>query len=99
MSFRLLAEIDGQTVPLSECDWVKWAPCGCPVGVTVARYAATEHDAWKAFYDRKRDIDRAQRQGYSMELVTHARWGAQVMHLMTSPCPHKETGKEGGNGS
>lgn len=89
MAVRLLAEIDGLAVPLSDCDWVKWAPCGCPTGVTVARYAVTEAEAWKAFYDRKRDIDRAQRQGYRMELVTHARWGAEIKPKMTTRCPHK----------
>jgi hypothetical protein len=94
---RLLAEIDGHAVPLSDCDWVKWAPCGCPVGVTVARLAVTEEEAWKAFYDRKRDIDRAQRRGYRMELVTHARWGAEVKHLMASPCPHKAGGEGDGD--
>lgn len=90
---RLLAEIDGLAVPLSDCDWVMWSPCGCPVGVTVARYAATEEAAWKAFYDRKRDSDRAQRQGYRIELVTHARWGTEIKHLMTGRCPHKASGE------
>ena len=87
----LHAEIDGQMVPLRQCDWVKWAPCGCPVGLAVAGegYAVTEQDAWKEFYDRKRDADRARRAGYRIELVTHTRWGAEIMPLMTAPCPHR----------
>jgi len=89
----LHAEIDGQMIPLRKCDWVKWAPCGCPVGVSVAGegFVVTEDDAWKEFYDRKRDADRARRQGYRMELVTHARWGAEIMPQMTAPCPHDAT--------
>lgn len=84
----LSAEIGGQHVPLTACDWVLWAACGCPIGVSVARYSPTEDDAWKAFYDRKRDIERAQRQGERLELMTHARWCAEVMLLMTVPCTH-----------
>lgn len=87
----LHVEMDGQMVALARCDWVKWAPCGCPVGVTKAGegYAVTEADAWKDFYDRKRDAERAHRDGYRMTLVTHTRWGQEVMPLMTAPCPHQ----------
>jgi hypothetical protein len=90
----LHAEIDGQMVPLSKCDWVQWARCGCPVGVTLAGegFAVTERDAWKAFYDRKRDAHRARKFGYRMELVTHARWGAEIKALMMAPCPHQTAG-------
>jgi len=86
----LHAEIDGRMVPLSECDWVKWAPCGCPVGVTRAGegYAVTEQDAWKEFYDRERYADQARRSGYRMELVTHERWSAEIMPLMKASCRH-----------
>jgi len=78
-------------VPLSKCDWVQWARCGCPAGVTLAGegFAVTEQDAWKEFYERKRDVDRARKSGERMELVTHDRWGAEIMPLMTAPCPHR----------
>ena len=87
----LHAEISGQLVPLSDCDWVKWAPCGCPVGVARAGedFAVTEEDAWSEFYDRKRDSDRARRAGARMELVTQARWAAEIMPLMLARCQHQ----------
>jgi hypothetical protein len=87
----LHAEIDGQMVPLSKCDWVQWARCGCPAGVTLAGegFAVTEQDAWKEFYERKRDADRARKSGERMELVTHDRWGAEIMPQMMAPCPHR----------
>lgn len=86
----LQVEIDGQTLPLSDCEWVHWAPCGCPVGVTLAGegYAITEQDAWKMFYARKRESDRGRRKGYRMELATRQRWSAEIMPLMAAPCPH-----------
>ena len=88
-SHRLLAEIDGEAVPLADCDWVLWAPCGCAPGVLVAREAATEDAAWREFYPKKRDRDRMQRDGYRMELVTHARWREEISELMRTPCPHE----------
>lgn len=87
---RLLTEIDGQAVPLDECDWVLWMPCGCAGGVTVARLSLTEEDAWKEFFDRKRDRDRKRRQGYRMELVTQERWKSEISESMRKECPHKK---------
>lgn len=89
---KLLVEIDGKTVPLDACDWVLWMPCGCPGGVTVARLSPTEGDAWKEFFDRKRDRERKQRQGYRMELVTHDRWKLEISELMRAECPHEGVG-------
>jgi hypothetical protein len=86
------AEVDGQTVPLADCVWVLWLPCGCPRGVTVARSAPTEDDAWKAFYDgrgRWQEIAHAIRRGERMELMTHARYSAEVYERMLARCPHQ----------
>ena len=88
MSPRLLAEIDGHAVPLDECDWVLWGACGCPYGVTVGHLSATEDDAWKMFFQYKREITKAQRRGDYLELMTHARWGQEVMPRMKTRCPH-----------
>jgi hypothetical protein len=87
---RLLAEIDGSTVPLNDCGWVRWASCGCATGITMARYRPTEAEAWRAFYDRKRDIDRAQRRGERMELITNQRWHDEIKDLMRPRCPHAD---------
>jgi hypothetical protein len=92
MSPRLYAEIDGKPVPLDECDWVLWAACGCPRGVTVGWSSPTEDAAWKAFFDRKREIDAAKRKGLRLELVTHRRWSDEILALHMAPCPHQATG-------
>ena len=91
---NLLAEIDGIAVPLAKCDWVLWGPCGCPFGVTVGATPTgsivqpQEEDAWKAFYDYKREIVRARRDGCRVELMTHERYCAEVLPGMRTGCPH-----------
>lgn len=96
---NLSVEIDGKHIPLADCDWVLWAPCGCPAGVTVAQSRgghivnATEDAAWREFWERKRDIDRRKRQGYRVELMTHERYSAEVYDLMRAHrCPHPAGG-------
>lgn len=88
---RLLVEIDGQTVPLSECHWVLYQPCGCPTGTMYADYAPTEEAAWKEFFPTKRERDRRQRAGYRFELVARQRWHDDVMPKLGSDysCPHR----------
>lgn len=58
---KLSVEIDGEQVPLAECDWVLRAPCGCPqsvaLAVTPTRTFATEDDAWRWFYRQAPDRD------------------------------------------
>jgi hypothetical protein len=88
MTATLAAQIDGVYVPLDKCDWVLWGPCGCPWGVTVARLSPTEEQAWKSLYDYKREIDKAKRQGCHLELMTHARWSAEVCERMRTRCTH-----------
>jgi hypothetical protein len=88
-------EIDGKHVPVDDCSWVMWGPCGCPWGVTLAGLrgepiAPTEEAAWKQFYDRKRERDKAQRDGARMELMTFARWKAEVCDRMKIGCSHGE---------
>jgi len=95
MSARIVAEIDGKHVPLEECSWVMWGPCGCPWGVTMAGergsyQVITEEDAWKQFYDRKRERDLARKCGTRMELMTFARWKAEVSERMQTVCTHGE---------
>jgi hypothetical protein len=83
---KLFIELDGATAPLEECDWVLFAPCGCPAGCMVADVAPSEELAWKEFYPRKRDQGRAQKQGYRMVLMTRERWAAEVMPAMKAGC-------------
>lgn len=88
MPTELFALIDGEHVSVNGCDWVLWGPCGCPWGVSVARYTPYEEAAWKAFYDRKRDRERVQRKGARLELMTHERWSREVMDKMKVRCTH-----------
>jgi hypothetical protein len=93
MSTRLAVEIDGTYVPLDTCDWVLWGPCGCPWGATLARSAPTEDAAWKEFYDRKRERDKAQRDGCFLEVMTHERWSREVAERMKTRCTHGVKGR------
>ena len=88
----LLAVIDGQAVPLVGCDWVLWMPCGCARAVTVAsqrgHVVASDEQAWRQFYDRKRDAGKARKGGWRVELVTHERCKT-VLDGWGKPCPHE----------
>jgi hypothetical protein len=93
VTITLSAEIGGEHVPLTECDWVLWRSCGCPQGVSKAAgahgvYAADEDAAWKEFYDLKRDRVRAQRKGLRLELMSHERYCHEVSERMKARCPH-----------
>ena len=90
---RLLAELaDGSVLPLSECDWIMWAPCGCPSGVAMAsvggRTLATEESVWLDWYDHRADRRKAQGQGFRLELVAHADYAERLLPLFLSACPH-----------
>lgn len=91
---KLMVELEGRTVPLNGCQYVLWEACGCPRGVTVASEGPpepviTEDDAWRMSFDRKRDRDRAQRDGLRIELMTKDRWSREVYPLMRRwDCPH-----------
>jgi hypothetical protein len=96
----LLVELDGKSVPMASCDWVEWAPCGCPVGTATGRPdVTTEGDAWKVCYPRQADGESAQKQGYRWELMTHERWSAEVADRMIAGCPHVGPFAETGPGS
>jgi hypothetical protein len=85
----LFTDIDGQTVPLADCDWVLFAPCGCPDGCMCASGSVAEDRIWAEFYPRKRDRAAARSDGYRMVLMTPARWAAEVMPAMRDGnCPH-----------
>lgn len=71
----LLVEVDGATVPLDECGWLERRPCGCIVSAVVAvvpgdRTIATPEQAFRHLNPRKRDRDRSEREGLTIELVT-----------------------------
>jgi len=88
----------GETVELRECDWVFYAPCGCPRGVMSPFIMSTaiydEGAAFTAFFDdgRKRTtqatVKRERESGVTAELMLHDRYRAEVYPRMTAKCPH-----------
>ena len=93
MSAALHAEVGGKLVPLADCDWVLWQPCGCMQAIAVAsapgHVVATEEDAWRQFYDRAASRKVARKGGMRVELITHERWKRELMEPFGKPCPHK----------
>lgn len=90
---QLFIQLEGKTVPLANCDWVLFAPCKCPVGLTVAAAASTEDLAWKSHYPRKRERDARRDAGYRMVLMTRDRWAAEFMPAMQAGCAHQQTAR------
>jgi hypothetical protein len=87
---ELKVEVDGALHALSNCTWITFAPCGCPIGALTAAYGntahATEEQAWQQQYPLKRDRDKRQRQGYRLELMSWNRYRAEVD--LSVRCPH-----------
>jgi hypothetical protein len=73
---ELMVQIDGKTVPLSECGWFERRPCGCIVSALVAivdsRVIATADQATRHWNPTKRERDLAAREGITVELMTMA---------------------------
>lgn len=90
----LFAEVGGQHVPLADCDWVLWSPCGCPQGVTVGAFpdlshiTATEDVAWSHLYDTDEEIAAAKGRGERVELITRERTKAEVLPRFGVRCEH-----------
>jgi hypothetical protein len=86
---ELLVRIEDKTIPLHDCTWVEYAPCGCAVSVVMSdgsRALPTEDDARRHLAPKKRDRDKAIRQGYRLELMTMDRYRAEVD--LAVRCPH-----------
>jgi hypothetical protein len=80
---KLMVEIDGETVELKDAVWVEHRPCGCACSVMTADWGdgmafATEDQARKELIPLKRDRDRSIKQGFTLKLVTFARYRAEV---------------------
>lgn len=94
---ELLVLIENKPVPLHDCAWVEYAPCGCAVSVVVAamhdgsRALPTEDDARRNLDPKKRDRDKAIRQGYRLELMTMDRYRAEVDLAVRCPHPKGDT--------
>lgn len=79
---ELMVQIDDTTVPLKDCCWVEYAPCGCPCGALTAAYGdeahATEDQARREFCPTKKERDKAARQGFRLKLMTFDRYRAEI---------------------
>ncbi|MFE2497156.1 hypothetical protein [Streptomyces scopuliridis] len=87
---ELMVQIDGQNWPLTNCAWITWAPCGCPVGALTAAWGdevfGTEEQALRYIFPTKRERERRVRQGYRVELMGWDRYRRDVD--LTARCPH-----------
>ncbi|KAB8162948.1 hypothetical protein FH609_004270 [Streptomyces sp. 3MP-14] len=92
----LMVQIDGTTVPLTTCFWVRRTADGCAEGSLHGEYAATPEQAHKEFVPRQRDRDRDQKAGYTHELVTREQWDATVMACLLGKCEHRQATTEDG---
>jgi hypothetical protein len=89
----LYVKVDGQVVPLVDCDWVFSRACGHPFGLLVAQLwgssrdsYATEEQAWREFYPHARDRQAAQRRGRTARLAVHAALDDEFWRLMKEGC-------------
>lgn len=88
MSTALLVQIDGVTVPLDDCFWVRIDSAGCAFSSITGDMAATEEQAHKAFKPRQRDRDRDIRQGFTVRLLSHDQWRDQAAPCFYGKCAH-----------
>lgn len=87
---ELMVQIDGATVPLTQCVWISFTDCGCPFGALTAAYGdeafATEEQALREFYPTKRERNRYWKKGYRLELMPWGRYRADID--LSIRCPH-----------
>jgi hypothetical protein len=88
---RLMVEIDGQTLALSDCFWVRADASGCVYGSLHGDQVTNPDNAHKQFVPRQRDRDRDQRQGYTIRLLTREQWKRQAEPCFMGHCQHKHT--------
>lgn len=88
--------IDGATVRLADCFWVRTDATGCAYSSLHGDMAATAEQAHKEFKPRQRDRDRDTRQGYTVQLLTRYQWDEQVRDCFYGRCEHRATAPEAG---
>jgi hypothetical protein len=95
-----MVQINGENVPLDECDWVLTEPCGCAESIVLAvmraRTLATEADAWEYFYradyrlkaEREKRIRQDQAAGWRLGAMRRK----DAVAAITKACPHEGGG-------
>jgi hypothetical protein len=87
-----IVKFGDQVVPIEECTWVQWAPCGCPSAVALAgHFCPTEESAWRENtpHGTQREVDADKAAGYRIELMSSARCRSEVLPHMSGKCPHE----------
>lgn len=87
---KLMVELDGQTLPLADCFWIRVDAAGCTYSSLHGDQALTADDAHREFVPRQRDRDREQRQGWTIHLLTRAQWKAQAEPCFMGRCGHRQ---------
>jgi hypothetical protein len=104
---ELYVKVDGQMVPLVDCDWVFSRTCGHPFGLLVAQLRgssrdsyATQEQAWRELYPRSRDRQAAQRRGVTARLAVHTTLDDEFWQHMKEgcQCATRADSKETGHG-
>lgn len=88
--FNVLVEIDGKTYPVSDCEWVFFLACGCPMGCMHAD-TVEEEAAWKDMFYYAAERRKWRRQGVIADLMTREKFRDEVAPKMRLEytCPHK----------
>jgi hypothetical protein len=87
---KLLVEIDGQTMPLARCFWVRADDSGCVYGSLHGDQVTNADDAHKQFVPRRRDRDRDIQQGWTIRLLTREQWKEQAEPCFLGRCNHRK---------
>lgn len=84
----IFLEVDGQAVPLQDCSWYSYSPCGCCSGVMMAESGddvyATEEQAWAHFEPNTALRKRDQSRGLRLEIGLRR----EVQAKLVMDCPH-----------
>ena len=90
MTTALLAQVDGQAVPLEDCTWVFRAPCGCAHSIMSAatdyRTLATADQAWEHLEPNRIQRERDRALGDTATLV-HRSAAADAIRLGCTHTP------------
>lgn len=87
---KLMVELDGQTLPLARCFWIRVNPAGCTYSSLHGDQALTAEDAHRQFTPRQRDRHRETRQGWSIHLLTREQWKQQAEPCFMGTCEHRK---------
>lgn len=85
----ITVDIDGEAHPISECAWLRFAPCGCLSGIMTTRdyerngWITSTEDAARQFTENKDMREHEQKLGFTIRLGTKAETAA-----IKTPCQH-----------